>query len=259
MNRSTRLRDLLFERKSEGSKSLALLIDPEKMDRQSSFTELVQGATELEIDFIFIGGSLVSADQLAKCMASVNQIVGGRVPLVLFPGSVMQVSDEADAILFLSLISGRNPEWLIGQQVLAAPHLSKSKLEIIPTGYMLVNGGSSTSVEYISQTIPLPQDKPDLAAATALAGKYLGLSVFYMDAGSGARVPVSPDMIRAVNAHTKAPLIVGGGICSLSSARRAWEAGADVLVIGNGAEKNPSLIAEVLQYARWYNASLNVN
>ncbi|MFO7823767.1 MAG: geranylgeranylglyceryl/heptaprenylglyceryl phosphate synthase [Cyclobacterium sp.] len=259
MNRGSELRDLLLQRKKEGSKSLALLIDPEKMDQQASFDELIQRSSDFAIDFFFVGGSLVDPDKLAACLRRIKRIAAGKVPTVLFPGSAMQVSEEADAILFLSLISGRNPELLIGQHVLAAPSLSRSALEIIPTGYMLVNGGNSTSVEYISQTIPLPHDKPDLAVATALAGKYLGLSVFYLDAGSGASLPVPAEMIRAVGLHTGSPLFVGGGINSLEKARKAWQAGADVLVIGNGAEKNPSLIAEVLQYAQWYNASLNVN
>ncbi|WP_439483278.1 geranylgeranylglyceryl/heptaprenylglyceryl phosphate synthase [Cyclobacterium plantarum] len=259
MNEGSELRDLLLQRKKEGSKSLALLIDPEKMDQQTSFDELIQSSSDFAIDFFFVGGSLVNRDKLTACLQRIKRLAAGSVPIILFPGSAMQLSEEADGILFLSLISGRNPELLIGQHVLAAPSLAKSALEIIPTGYMLVNGGNATSVEYISQTIPIPHDKPDLAVATALAGKYLGLSVFYLDAGSGAELPVSSEMIHAVNRHTGYPLIVGGGINSLARAKQAWKAGADVLVIGNGAEKNPSLIAEVLHYAKCYNASLNVN
>lgn len=257
--RSNDLRELLFERKKKGIKSLALLIDPEKIDKQPSLDLLNDLSHGLQIDFFFVGGSLVDTIRLDQCLRRLKEVNKGNVPIVLFPGSVMQISEEADAILFLSLISGRNPDLLIGQHVLAAPTLSKSNLEILPVGYMLVNGGVGTSVEYMSQTIPIPHNKPDIAVATAMAGKYLGLPLFYLDAGSGAERPVSQKMIKAVTSQVNCPLLVGGGIRSLQKAKDAWNSGADVLIIGNGAEKNPSLITEVLQYAKFYNSSLNVN
>jgi len=259
MNRNNELRELLLQRNREGIKSLALLIDPEKIDKQPSLDLLNQLSHGLLIDFFFAGGSLVNTKRLDQCLRRLKEVTKGNVPVVLFPGSVMQLSEEADAILFLTLISGRNPDLLIGQHVLAAPTLSKSKLEVLPVGYMLINGGASTSVEYMSQTIPIPHNKPDIAVATAMAGKFLGLPFFYLDAGSGASLPVSKKMIRAVSKEVQCPLLVGGGIQSLKEAKDAWNAGADVLVIGNGAEKNPSLITEVLQYAKFYNSSLNVN
>jgi len=259
MNRNNKLRELLLQRNREGIKSLALLIDPEKIDKQPSMDLLNQLSHGLLIDFFFVGGSLVNTKRLDQCLCRLREVTKGNVPVVLFPGSTMQLSEEADAILFLSLISGRNPDLLIGQHVLAAPTLSKSKLEVLPIGYMLINGGASTSVEYMSQTIPIPRNKPDIAVATALAGKFLGLPFFYLDAGSGASLPVAKKMIRAVSKEVQCPLLVGGGIQSLKEAKNAWNAGADVLVIGNGAEKNPSLITEVLQYAKFYNSSLNVN
>jgi phosphoglycerol geranylgeranyltransferase len=258
-NQIKELRELLLEKKMKGVKSLALLIDPEKLDKQPSLDLLNQLSHGFSIDFFFVGGSLVEAKRLDQCLRRLKEVTKGNVPIVLFPGSVMQISDEADAILFLSLISGRNPDLLIGQHVLAAPTLLKSNLEVLPVGYMLVNGGVATSVEYISQTIPIPHNKPDIAVATALAGKYLGLPIFYLDAGSGAKHPVSPIMIKAVSEQVNCPLLVGGGIRSLEAAKDAWASGADILVIGNGAEKNPSLITEVLQYAKIYNSSLNVN
>ncbi|AEL25086.1 phosphoglycerol geranylgeranyltransferase [Cyclobacterium marinum] len=258
-NRINALRELLKEKKKKGEKSLALLIDPEKLDKQPSLDLLKQLSHGLRIDYFFVGGSLVAAKRLDQCLRRLKEVTQGNVPIVLFPGSVMQISGEADAILFLSLISGRNPDLLIGQHVLAAPTLAKSNLEVLPVGYMLVNGGVGTSVEYISQTIPIPHNKPDIAVATALAGKYLGLPMFYLDAGSGAKTPVSKKMIKAVSEQVKCPLLVGGGIRSLKEAKAAWAAGADILVIGNGAEKNPSLITEVLHYAKIYNSSLNVN
>ena len=258
-NRNSGLRELLYQRNKKGLKSLALLVDPEKIDQKPSLDLLHQLSHGIFIDFIFIGGSLVNTRRLDKCLDRIKAITKGNVPLVLFPGSIMQLSEKADAILFLSLISGRNPDLLIGQHVLSAPTLAKSKLEILPTGYMLVNGGVGTSVEYMSQTIPIPNNKPDIAVATALAGKFLGLPLFYLDAGSGAQRPVPEKMIKAVSKEVKCPLMVGGGIDSLEKARNAWNAGADLLIIGNGAEKNPSLITEVLHYAKLYNTSLNVN
>ncbi|WP_339925380.1 geranylgeranylglyceryl/heptaprenylglyceryl phosphate synthase [uncultured Cyclobacterium sp.] len=259
MNRKNDLRALLYEKNKKGMKSLALLIDPEKIDKQPSLDLLNELSHGLLIDFFFVGGSLVEPKRLDQCLRRLKEVTQSNVPIVLFPGSVMQLSEEADAILFLSLISGRNPDLLIGQHVLAAPTLSKSTIEVLPVGYMLINGGASTSVEYMSQTIPIPHNKPDIAVATALAGNFLGLPLFYLDAGSGASLPVSKKMIKAVSKEVKCPLLVGGGIQSLDQAKEAWKAGADVLVIGNGAEKNPSLITEVLQYAKFYNSSLNVN
>ncbi|AKP50685.1 geranylgeranylglyceryl/heptaprenylglyceryl phosphate synthase [Cyclobacterium amurskyense] len=259
MNRNKEIRELLYRRNKKGIKSLALLIDPEKIDKQPSLELLKELSHGLIIDFFLVGGSLVNTNRLDHCLCRLKEVTKGNVPVVLFPGSVMQLSDEADAVLFLSLISGRNPDLLIGQHVLAAPTLSKSKLEVLPVGYMLVNGGASTSVEYMSQTIPIPNNKPDIAVATALAGEFLGLPLFYLDAGSGAKIPVSKKMINAVSREINSPLMVGGGIRSLQEAKDAWNAGADVLVIGNGAEKNPSLITEVLHYAKFYNSSLNVN
>lgn len=259
MNQRNELKESLYQRSKEGTKGLALLIDPEKMDRHDFWLKQAEKYLTFPLDYFFVGGSLVNPEKLAICVKKIKQVNGGGVPVVLFPGSAMQISEEADAILFLSLISGRNPELLIGQHVLAAPALFRSGLEILPTGYMLVNGGRPTSVEYISQTIPIPRDKEDLAVATALAGKFLGLSLFYLDAGSGAHLPVPGEMIRAVRDCTGYPLIVGGGINSLSKAQNAWEAGADLIVIGNGAEQNPGLVAEVLHFLQCYNASLNVN
>ncbi|MDX5477281.1 MAG: tRNA-dihydrouridine synthase, partial [Cyclobacteriaceae bacterium] len=159
--------------------------------------------------------------------------------------------------LFLSLISGRNPDLLIGQHVSIAPLLEKSNLEILPTGYMLVDGGHTTSVHYISQTIPLPNHHPELSVATALAGSYLGLQYFYLDAGSGAPNPVSPEIIKAVKSKVKAPLIVGGGLNSLEKIKMAYQAGADLVVIGNGAEKSPTLLSEVSAFLNTIKISAN--
>ncbi|UCS94493.1 geranylgeranylglyceryl/heptaprenylglyceryl phosphate synthase [Echinicola marina] len=241
-----------------GQKAVALLIDPEKIADKRSFEALINMAAGKAVDFFFVGGSLLTAQNIHQLIAFIKSTCP-EIPVVLFPGNVIQINEDADGILFLSLISGRNPELLIGQQVTAAPILAKSNLEILPTGYMLVNNGEITSVNYISQTIPIPNNKPALAVATALAGKFLGLKYLFLDAGSGANSPVNKTIIAQVKEHTACPLIVGGGINSVEKAKNAWNAGADLIVLGNGIEKNPGLLTEVLDYVHVYNLSLNVN
>ena len=241
-----------------GKKSLALLVDPDKIKDESSFRALISLAITSNIDFFFIGGSLVLSDNIHRCVCLIRDS-GTAVPVVLFPGNSIQLVENADGILFLSLISGRNPDLLIGQHVISAPFLASSSLEVLPTGYMLVDSGKITSVNYMSQTIPLPNNKPGLAIATALAGTFLGLQYLFLDAGSGANNPVSPKVIAGVKENTRCPLIVGGGIDSLTKAKLAWKSGADVVVLGNGVERNPSLLAEVSSSAHMYNLSLNVN
>ncbi len=176
--------------------------------------------------------------------------------MVLFPGNSLHIEPTADAILFLSLISGRNPEFLIGQHVIAAPLLRKSGLEVLPTGYMLVDSGAQTTVSYISGTMPLPADKPGVAACTAMAGEMLGLQLMYLDAGSGARRPVSPDMIAAVRSVVDVPIIVGGGINSGEKAYNALKAGADLIVVGNGIEQDPDLLPQLSAVVREINQSV---
>ena len=239
-------------------KGVILLLDPEKCTDTYTLKNTISSAVHHGVDFFFVGGSLILEKNVDEVISNIKQI-SQDVPVILFPGSAVQISDKADGILFLSLISGRNPEFLIGQHVVAAPLLAKSRLEVLPTGYMLVNSGEVTSVNYISQTLPIPNDKPALAIATALAGMYLGLSYLYLDAGSGASNPVSTAVIEGVKKNVELPLIVGGGINSIDRAKSAWEAGADFIVLGNGAEKNPNLLIEVLEYAKVYNLTLNVN
>ncbi|WP_245786745.1 phosphoglycerol geranylgeranyltransferase [Algoriphagus aquimarinus] len=237
---------------------MAWLVDPDKFKNAALFEEEHAWVKDSDLDLIFVGGSQLSRDNFKEVVISLKKI-SGEIPVVIFPGSQMQLAEEADAILFLSLISGRNPEYLIGHQVLAAPIVRKMKLEALPTAYMLVNEGEITSVQYVSQTIPLPNSKPNLARATALAGLYLGMKFFYMDAGSGAKSPVSAEVIASVKSVTNNPIIVGGGLDSLAKVKTAYENGADLLVIGNAIEKNPSFLAEVLEYKMLLNISLNVN
>ena len=165
----------------------------------------------------------------------------------LFPGNEMMVDPHADGILFLALLSGRNPEYLIGKQVVAAPFLAKTQLDIVPTAYLLIDGGRETSVSYMSNTKPIPADKHGIAVATALAGKMLGMQCIYMDAGSGAFAPIAQKTIEKVKQATQLPLIIGGGIRSAETAKQLYAAGADVLVIGNGVEDNPTLIQSIAE------------
>lgn len=226
--------------KASGRKLLAVLIDPDFGQDEARLEHTVQNACMAKADLLFVGGSLLTSAAFDRCVELVRQ--WSDKPVVLFPGSPAQLSGHADAVLFLSLISGRNPELLIGHHVTAAPSIKALGLEAIPTGYMLVDGGKPTTVSYVSQTIPLPHDKPGIAACTALAGELLGLRTIYMDTGSGALRTVSPDMIAAVRAAVDLPIIIGGGIRDAKTARALCEAGADVLVVGTAFEQDPELI-----------------
>src|ERR1700722_5201354 len=233
---SSHIYDSIVEGAKKKRKKLALLIDPDKF---KSLTALKNGI-DASVDYIFVGGSLLSQGSLHQCIAGIKKVTD--IPLVLFPGSTDQVDPDADGILFLSLISGRNPDNLIGKHVISAPILKKTSLEIIPTGYMLIDGGSSTSAAYMSNTLPIPYTKSDIAACTALAGEMLGLKLIYLDTGSGALKPVSEKMIKEVKKNISIPLIVGGGIKNPETAYSLCCAGADMLVIGTVAEQSPELI-----------------
>jgi phosphoglycerol geranylgeranyltransferase len=195
------------------------------------------------VDFFLVGGSLLTNLYLNKVVALIKDHC--NIPVILFPGSNMHINAAADALLFLSLISGRNSDLLIGQHVVAAPILKKSRLEILPTGYILIDGGNVSTVSYMSNTTPIPADKYSVATCTALAGEMLGLKLIYLDAGSGALTPISPKMISSVKKAIEVPLIVGGGIDSVEKADKALEAGADLIVIGNAIEKNPDLLIDI--------------
>jgi phosphoglycerol geranylgeranyltransferase len=233
----------LRERQKAGKKSIAVLLDPDKIDDTSKILPLINLCNENCVDYFFVGGSLITTTNLSEVVRKIKQHVS--IPIVLFPGNSMQVDPTADAILFLSLISGRNPELLIGQHVVAAPIIRNTRLEVIPTGYMLINSGKLTSVAYISNTMPIPEDKYSLAACTAMAGEMLGLQSIYIDAGSGAEKEITPRMIASVKKAVTVPLIVGGGINTAQKAINAFQAGADLIVIGNALEKNPSLLTEI--------------
>ena len=239
-----RLLERLRNLRKDGRKGLAVLLDPDKTG-SSGMVESIKKLHALGPDFFFVGGSLITGNSFHILVEAIKG--HSDIPLILFPGSNLYLHQDADGILFLSLISGRNPEFLIGQHVVAAPLLKDSGLEILPTGYMLVDGGKPTTVSYISNTQPIPADKAEIAASTAMAGEMLGLQLLYLDAGSGAQNPVPVEMISAVHKASFLPLLAGGGIRSGQQAKEAWNAGADCLVIGNILETNPGLLDEFIR------------
>lgn len=231
---------LMKQNNFPGKKSIALLLDPDKA-RGDSLQNILQYAKESKTDYIFAGGSLTftSIDNLIREIRKLCSI-----PVILFPGNLLQLTLKADVILLLSLISGRNPELLIGNHVIAAPHLKNVKEKLVSVGYMLIGCGKKTSVEYISQTEPIPSDKPEIAVATALAGEMLGLQMIYLEAGSGATNTVPVNLVKAVRQNISIPLAVGGGIKNKVEVDNIFNAGADLIILGNGCEKNPELLIE---------------
>lgn len=233
---------LLADKKSRGEKSFAVLIDPDKIELPK-LPSLAKAIRSARVDYLLVGGSLLVTNHLESVVELLKNETG--LPVILFPGSPAQLTPKADALLYLSLISGRNPELLIGQHVQSAVTVWQSGLEILPTGYMLIDGGAPTTVSYMSNSWPIPQDKNEIALCTALAGEMLGLKLIYMDAGSGARQAIPTEMIKTVSHSLKIPLIIGGGIRTPEAAAERIRAGADLIVVGNAIEKDPGLIKEM--------------
>lgn len=231
----------IFE-KNTGKKKFAVLIDPDKT-KISNLQITAELAQKNGVDIFFVGGSLLTNDSLDECITLLKKETD--IPVIIFPGNAMQINAKADALLFLSLISSRNAEMLIGRHVIAAPYLKAAKLETIPTGYMLIDSGKPTAASYMSNSYPIPHDKDDIAVCTALAGEMLGLKLIYMDAGSGGSYSISESMIGKVKSQINIPLIVGGGIKNTETAKSLYHAGADCLVIGNAIEKDSSIIKEM--------------
>lgn len=228
--------------KKTGEKKFVVLIDPDKC-MGKSLDKLVQLSNDAHVDYFFIGGSLLMNRDLDQYILRIKSQT--TVPVILFPGSTYQISDQADAILYLSMISGRNPDLLIGKHVESAAQIKQTGIEVLPTGYMLIDGGRITSVNYMSNTQPIPHDKNGIAVSTALAGEMLGLKLIYLEAGSGALTAVSTSMIQSVSQHINIPLIVGGGISSPENASASVQAGADIIVIGNAIEKDPEIVMDL--------------
>ena len=230
--------------KNQGKKLFAILIDPDKQ-KNSDLLLIIKNANKSKVNYFFVGGSLLINDNLNDCIKTIKE--NSKIPVILFPGNTMQINPEADGILFLSLISGRNPDLLIGKQVISAPILKQTELEIISTGYMLIDSGKATTASYMSNTVPIPREKNAIATSTAIAGQYLGMKLIYMDGGSGAEQPITKNMIKQVSNCIDIPLIIGGGICNAKKAIENCESGADLIVVGNAIEKDPSLILDISQ------------
>jgi phosphoglycerol geranylgeranyltransferase len=247
-----------FVRKKEkNQKSVAVLIDPDENQDSGQIEYIIRRGVEAGIDYFFVGGSLLADPDTAPAIRLIRKL--SDLPVISFPGSNLYLNFEADAILLLSLISGRNPEFLIGQHVPVAAAIKKSGIESISTGYILIDGGKPTSVSYLSFTHPVPRDKPDLASSTAIAGELLGLSTIYLEAGSGAIYPVPEDIISSVRRSVDVPIIAGGGINTTEKALRAMRAGADLVVVGNHIEKQPDFLIEITGIKEEYNQSLNIH
>ncbi len=234
-------------------KQLAVLIDPDKLS-PDDLEKTAKISEKAGVDFMFVGGSLMTSDTLFHCIRTLKE--HSNIPVVLFPGNTYQISRNADAMLFLSLISGRNPDMLIGMHVLSAPYIKLSGIETISTGYMLIDSGKPTSVSYMSNSFPIPNDKKDIAACTAMAGEMLGLRTIFMDAGSGALHSVPEEMVAFVKGSIDVPLIIGGGISTPEKAKSILDAGADIIVIGNLFENNPKLIYKFTDIITSFNKEL---
>ena len=218
-----------------------ILIDPDRKNDKKLET-LVENANRSDVDAIFVGGSLMMDGGYHDRVARIKDVA--KIPVIFFPGGVGQINEYYDAMLFMSVISGRNPHYLIGEQVIAAPIVKDLALEAIPTGYMLLDGGSATTVEFMSGSLPIPLDRPDIAVAHALAGQYLGMKLLYLEAGSGAKYPVPIETIKQVASETNVSLIVGGGIRTPKAAAERVKAGASFIVAGTAIEKSSELMDE---------------
>ena len=228
--------------KKTNKHGFAVLIDPDSVT-PDTIAKIAERCNEAKVDFVLMGGSIMVTKHVDKCIQQFKK--HSTIPVILFPGSPSQISNHADALLYLSLISGRNPDLLIGQHVISAPAIKSSGLEVISTGYMIIDGGVPTTVSYMSHSAPIPANKPDLALCTAWAGELLGKHLIYMDAGSGAKYPISKEMIHKVSKNIEIPLIIGGGIQTAEKVRENCEAGAQIVVVGNAIEKDINLIKEM--------------
>ena len=235
--------DALTSDAREGARRLAVLVDPEDAPSGKAWLNLVNRINSSDATDLFVGGSLVAQNSTQRVVQELKRALS--LPVVLFPGATTQVVGEADALLFLSLISGRNPELLIGRHVEAAPSIARLDLETVPTGYMLIGDPPLTAAAYMSHSLPIPLAKPDLAVATALAGEMLGLRCLYLDAGSGAGTPIPHHTIRAIKDAVSLPLIVGGGLSCQDDLECAWDAGATCAVIGSVVEQQPAVLDEL--------------
>jgi phosphoglycerol geranylgeranyltransferase len=241
----------LRQLKASNECAFAVLADPDKI-APADMQYLARLCNDAGVSYLFMGGSLLMAHQMELCIQRFKS--ESDIPVILFPGSPAQVTPYADALLYLSLISGRNPDLLIGQHVASAPQVKASGLEVISTGYIIVDGGVQTTVSYMSNAQPVPANKPEIALCTAWAGELQGKHVIYLDAGSGAVNPVTTEMISKVSDNIAIPAIVGGGITSPEKVFENARAGANIVVVGNAIERDPLLIRDMAQAAKAANS-----
>lgn len=228
-------------------KAIAVLIDPEKADNGDRLLDLIKKSEFAGVNYLFIGGSSVTRKEFNATVDFIKS--HSKLPLIIFPGSSQQISPKADAILYLSLLSGRNPDFLIGHHLQSANELFEMEIEVIPTAYLLIDGGTRSSVAYVSQTSPIPRDKHSIVRQTAIAGKLQGKKLIYLDAGSGAIHPVPSEMIRELT-DLDLPIIIGGGIRSLDQINSAHAAGASIVVIGNKLEEDSDFLLDIHSYTK---------
>lgn len=228
----------ILSSKQKGKKLFAVLVDPDKFS-----PDVIRESHKAKADLLFIGGSKVKERNFHRCVGTIRKLT--NIPLVIFPGSREQVSEKADAILLLSLISGRNPDYLIGEHIKAARQLKRSKLEIIPTGYILVGGGRNISTQVVTRTSPIKKTDKYLAASTAIAGELLGMKIIYLEAGSGTNTPLNAPLVKEVRKNVSCPVIAGGGIDSAEKAVKLCRSGADMIVVGNAIEKDVTLVHKI--------------
>lgn len=237
------IQEQLYALTASARKGVAILLDPDKI-QVAELPGLLAKIEGQGADFIFVGGSLITTGEYEERVQALRRST--KLPLVLFPGSPSQLTPSVDAVLFLSLVSGRNPELLIGHHVTAAPRIRELQIEALATGYLLIDGGRPTTASYISNTLPIPANKVGIAVATSMAAEMLGMKAIYLDTGSGADRVVPVEMIQAVREAVQIPIIVGGGIRTPEARDAAHRAGADLVVIGTAIEENPELIADLI-------------
>lgn len=236
---------IITEKFSSKKGQIAVLIDPEKSKNPSQLSELIKKAEFAGVNFLFVGGSTVSREDFISVISFLKK--NSSIPVVIFPGASHQISNEADALLYLSLISGRNPDYLIGHHVQSANEVYDMSIEVIPTAYILIDGGTKSSVAYVSQTTPIPNDKLSIITNTAKAGILQGKKLLYLDAGSGAQQTVLAETIKELN-KLNTPIIIGGGVRTKGKITELSEAGANVIVIGNKIEENIDFLLDVRSY-----------
>jgi putative glycerol-1-phosphate prenyltransferase len=241
------LKESIYNQFSAKKGQVAVLIDPEKCQDEERLSELLKKAAFAEVSYLFVGGSTVTREEFINCITYIK--ANSSIPVVIFPGASHQISDKADAILYLSLISGRNPDYLIGHHVLSASEVFDMDIQVIPTGYILIDGGTNSSVAYVSQTTPIPGDKKSIIMNTAKAGLLQGKSLLYFDAGSGAKNTVPLSVIDEVS-NLGAPVIVGGGIRSLEQIKEMHNSGANVIVIGNKIEEDVDFLLDIKSFTK---------